>query len=482
MLSDLFHRFVKASPVTVMIRGLLERLLNPEQLDAWFARTAEKQYTRELLFSTVVELLLQVVCGVRKSVHVAYQAAEPELAVSVQSVYNKLNGLEPGISAALVRYAGREAAALIEELGGERAALLPGYRVKILDGNCLAASEHRLKELRQLNGGALPGKSLVVYDPALGVASEVFPCEDGHAQERSLLARVLRSVSAGEAWIADRNFCVRGFLLGIAARQAFFVVREHEQLPWQPLGALREVGQTETGTVAEQAIEVFDDAGKAHPWRRIQVTLKQPTRDGDQTIAILTNLPATVDACTIAELYRKRWRIGVSGEGHIVQPVKVRPRLTDSSLVAWEVPWRESKTVKPSDKVHRGCIATHQVVTCSERSSSLVTRIPVAETVDNARKQQGPAEMSPIRRSSPAGYQRRHDAKDYGSTGEAPGTRRRKPAEEPIPITVSGKWGGRYRGGGSGRSTDERRAAKRARREGPGPVGILFGQSEVEVR
>jgi IS4 transposase len=309
MLSDLFHRFIKASPVTVMIRGLLERLLNPAQLDEWFARTAEKQYTRELLFSTVVELLLQVVCGVRKSVHVAYQAAEPALAVSVQSVYNKLNGLEPGISAALVGYAGREAAALIEELGAERAELLPGYRVKILDGNCLAASEHRLKELRTLNGGALPGKSLVVYDPALGVVGEVFPCEDGHAQERSLLARVLQSVSAGEAWIADRNFCVRGFLLGIAARQAFFVVREHEQLPWKPLGALREVGQTETGTVAEQAIAVFDDAGNAHPWRRIQVTLKQPTRDGDQTIAILTNLPATVDACTIAELYRKRWRI-----------------------------------------------------------------------------------------------------------------------------------------------------------------------------
>jgi hypothetical protein len=165
----------------------------------------------------------------------------------------------------------------------------------------LAASEHRLKELRQVAGGALPGKALVVYDPALGVVGEVFPCEDGHAQERSLLARVLQSVGAGEVWIADRNFCVRRFLLDIAARQAFFVVREHEQLPYQPLGALREVGQIETGTVAEQAIEVLDDAGKAHTWRRIQVKLKQPTRDGDDTIAILTNLPATVDACTIAE-------------------------------------------------------------------------------------------------------------------------------------------------------------------------------------
>ncbi len=42
---------------------------------------------------------------------------------------------------------------------------------------------------------------------------------------------------------------------------------------------------------------------------------------------------------------------GVSGQGHIIQSVKVRPRPRDSSLVAWEAPWRESKTVKPSDNV-----------------------------------------------------------------------------------------------------------------------------------
>ena len=97
---------------------------------------------------------------------------------------------------------------------------------------------------------------------------------------------------------------------------------------------------------------------------------------------------------------------------------------------------------------------------------------PVAETVDNARRQQGPIEMSPIRRPSPAGYQRRHGTKDYVSTGEALGARRRNLAEEACPITVSGKWAGRHQGGGSGRTTDERRAAKRAGREGPGPVGI----------
>src|SRR4029450_9972645 len=48
-----------------------------------------------------------------------------------------------------------------------------------------------LKELRAATGRALPGKALVVYEPALGVVTDVFPCENGHAQERSLFGAVL---------------------------------------------------------------------------------------------------------------------------------------------------------------------------------------------------------------------------------------------------------------------------------------------------
>jgi hypothetical protein len=95
---------------------------------------------------------------------------------------------------------------------------------------------------------------------------------------------------------------------------------------------------------------------------------------------------------------------------------------------------------------------------------------PVAETVYNVRKQQGLAETSPKRQLSPAGYQRRHGVKDDVETGEALGARRRNLAEEMSAITVSGKRRHRHQGGGSGRSTDDGRAAKRARREGPGPV------------
>jgi hypothetical protein len=51
------------------------------------------------------------------------------------------------------------------------------------------------------------------------------------------------------------------------------------------------------------------------------------------------------------EVYCQRGDLGVSRQGHINQSVKVRPRREDSSLVAWEAPWSESKTVKPSDNI-----------------------------------------------------------------------------------------------------------------------------------
>jgi IS4 transposase len=139
---------------------------------------------------------------------------------------------------------------------------------------------------------------------------DVFPCEDGHAQERSLLVDVLATVEAQDVWIADRNFCTRGFLLEIAARKAFFVIREHKNLPWQPRGPETFVGRSETGEVFEQAIEISDETGTKHTFRRIRVSLKTATRDGDQNLFLLSNLPeSAADAVKIAALYRKRWTI-----------------------------------------------------------------------------------------------------------------------------------------------------------------------------
>src|SRR5216684_3076838 len=310
MLGKVFDRFVEKSPISVMVRGLLERVLGAEQLDAWYARTVEKQYTRTLLFSTVYNLLSQVVFCIQPSLHAAYRHHEDTVGTSVVSVYNKLNGVETHTSAELVRYSATVLRPLIAQVGGGCAPWLPGMRVKIVDGNCIEATEHRLKELRTLQAGALPGKSLVVYEPAAGLVSDVFPCEDGHAQERSLFGAVLQTVQAGDLWMQDRNFCTCAFLCEIDRRGAGFITRQHEGLPFEMLNAFRSVGRSETGRVAEQRVQVWDEQGGAHLFRRIQVKLDEATRDGDRELYILTNLPLRkASAKRVARLYRKRWTL-----------------------------------------------------------------------------------------------------------------------------------------------------------------------------
>ena len=156
----------------------------------------------------------------------------------------------------------------------------------------------------------MPGKSLVVYEPALGVVTDVFPCENGHAQERSLFGGVRDTVEAGDLWIEDRNFCTRAFLCEIDKRGAFCVTREHQGLPFEIFNppALVWAGCA-TGQVAQQRVCVVDAHGHKHIFRRLRLKLHEATRDGATIIHILTNVPRQVSAEQVAELYRKRWTL-----------------------------------------------------------------------------------------------------------------------------------------------------------------------------
>ena len=309
-LKEIFQPFVEKSAVSVMARSAMERLLSPAWVDEIFEKTSDGQYTRTLLFSSVFAVMVRVVFKQAKSARWAYQSRAKEVGVSLTSVYNKINGVTPTTAAALVREAGRSSAQLIDEMGGRRAPWLEGYEIRILDGNCLAATEHRLKALRTLGAGALPGKALVIYDPESGCAREMIPCEDGHAQERSLLIHVLPLVQPGELWIEDRNFCTRAFLFGVVDRGGDFVVREHKNLPVVPRGPERRVGKTPTGRVSEQEVELrSEDGEQVLVLRRVIVDLKGTTRDGDRRLVLLTTLPKKIKATKVANLYRGRWRI-----------------------------------------------------------------------------------------------------------------------------------------------------------------------------
>jgi hypothetical protein len=309
---EVFSRFLKESPVALMVCALMERVLSPEKIDAIFTRTARIQYERDLLFSAVVDLMSEVVGGVRRSVNAAHEAKRKQqrITVSVRALYDKLQRVEPRVNRALVRETAAEMAEIVRHLGGECEPLLPGYRVKILDGNALAKTEHRLKETRTSTAAPLPGKALVVLEPELGLLTDVFCCEDGHAQERSLLPQVLATVERGHLWIADRNFATAGFLFGVHETRACFVIRRHAKLACEDLGPPRFCGAVEGGTVYEQAVALRGEAGRILRLRQVVVRLETPTKDGETEIRILTNLPPeAAEALVVAELYRKRWRI-----------------------------------------------------------------------------------------------------------------------------------------------------------------------------
>ena len=134
LLAKVFDQFVQDSPLTVMARALMEHALQPGPIDEMFERTATVQYTDKLLFSTLVDMMGLVVCGFYNSPHAVYLSRRNLFPVALTNVYEKLNGIELPVMRQLVRDNATRLTAVLGELGGTLPELLPGFRVKILDG------------------------------------------------------------------------------------------------------------------------------------------------------------------------------------------------------------------------------------------------------------------------------------------------------------------------------------------------------------
>lgn len=304
--------FVAASPVSVMVRGTLERIFDAQALQGLFENHAQRQYTRKLTFFQCVQVMSDVVFKTVPSVSAWYQSFADELTATRTALYEKLNHMEPPVCSALVGHSARVLAPVLQQLKNLPPPRLDGYRVRVLDGNHLGGTQHRLAELRPLRAAGLPAEVLALYDPQLDLILEVVCGEDAYAQERTLMRRMLRQTAAGDCLLIDRNFCTAGFLVALARRRAGFVVREHATLKPQELAPRRSGGKDAQGRrLYEQAVEVTDAAsGQTLRLRRITLHLRKPTQDGETEIRLLTNLPAEVaDAATVAALYAGRWTI-----------------------------------------------------------------------------------------------------------------------------------------------------------------------------
>lgn len=311
MFDALVARFEEHSPLTVMARLTMQRVLDPAWLDALFETERQRQYTRELLFSSVVDVMADVALGLKPSVYAAARA-RPQLPVSLTALYDKINHTDPELVRALVGGSAERLFPVLAALPADRDPWVPGYQVRIVDGNHLPASDKRLAVVRDFRGAALPGHALVVLDPDRDLVVDLMPCEDAHAQERADIVPLLAHARPGQLWIFDRNFSTSTVLVALLRQGATALVREHGQNP-NPTAVtpLQRIGRCETGVVFEQRVQVRPNAGAAPlDLRRIELHLDKPTEDGDTVLRLLTNLPQeSFGAGRVAELYRRRWTI-----------------------------------------------------------------------------------------------------------------------------------------------------------------------------
>jgi hypothetical protein len=311
-LNDLLERFKNDCPITVGTRLVLTQLLKSERTNHLFEQHAVRQKCGELAFSTVADLMGMVALNIKPSVHAAYKAKKQEVGVSVTSVYNKLQGIEPQVGRALVRETARDLVTLFDSMKGPKPLpILSGYKTRIIDGNHLAGTEHRIEQLRSLGAAALPGLAIPILDPDKKLLFDVISCRDGHANEATLHPQIIELVKPGEVWMGDRAFGSMMMMTSIAIdKRAHFIFRHSRGLVpnWTAQGRRRKIANVEGGKLYEQPVEI-EHQGRTLLLRRITIVLDKPTRKGDQEIHLLTNLPRRISAKRVAKAYRKRWNI-----------------------------------------------------------------------------------------------------------------------------------------------------------------------------
>jgi hypothetical protein len=93
LFAAIYSQYENHSPFAVLIRVVLQVILPAQKMDELFNKTADKQYERNLLFSTLMVLMLEVVMRTSPSIHHSYRQHQDSIPVSFQSIYNKLNQL-----------------------------------------------------------------------------------------------------------------------------------------------------------------------------------------------------------------------------------------------------------------------------------------------------------------------------------------------------------------------------------------------------
>src|SRR5437870_11978485 len=163
------------------------------------------------------------------------------------------------------------------------------------------------------------------YLPSFAVVTE------GKTSEIKV-ARALR-FAPGTILAIDRGYVDYEWFRELTTEEVYFVTRMKEKAVYE---IKEELEAPQNSNVVSDQIICFPRLAREGEepvlFRRVEIWDKEK----QESIVFLSNLLA-FGATTIAAIYKDRWQVGVSSQGHILQSVRDRPRLTDSGLVAGEV-------------------------------------------------------------------------------------------------------------------------------------------------
>jgi hypothetical protein len=258
----------------------------------------------------------------------------------------------------MVRDLARQTGALLSELT-PAPWLWRGRHVKLVDGTTTLLPDSAQNQAKypqhgnQVCGAGFPMARLVgVISLAVGAALDVAmgPYKGKGTGEHGLFRELKEGFVAGDVMLADSYYCSYFLIADLLARGVDVVFEQHgarktDFRTGERLGTRDHVVQWSKPAARPEWMTAEEYAGYPDT-----LTLRE-TRVGKKVLVTSFLKPREVCKQELRRLFLQRWNVGVSGEGHLIQSVEVRPRPRDSSLVAWEAPWRESKTVKPSGHV-----------------------------------------------------------------------------------------------------------------------------------
>jgi hypothetical protein len=303
------ERVQTREPIAAMVAQAGFWMFASGPIDRMFEREAEQQYTRRIAFSAVVHAMSLVVLDGAGSVRRAYERNQEQINASLTALYEKINHTEPKVVAALLTHVTQRATQLMRDCPPLHDPIIPGLKVRVVDGHHPAATHRRLAPLRGSAAGPLPSMALVVYAPEFDLPIAMIPEEDAYTQERALVEELGPWMHEGECWIADRNFCTMRMMRLAIEKNARVLLREHGALPVTGTRAWKVVSTKDDVEVIEQRATV-GEGSEAIAVRRIRVRLPKRTRDGDMEVMLVTNVTEEeASADVLAAAYRKRWTI-----------------------------------------------------------------------------------------------------------------------------------------------------------------------------